>query len=44
MEELKSLSLKFEYSISNIVFLENDKLAYSNGKEIAEGFSVNFSN
>ena len=44
MEELKSLCLKFEYSISNIVFLENDKFAYSTGKDIAEGFSVNFSN
>ena len=44
MEELKSLGLKFERSISIINCLENDKSANFDVKDIAKDFSVYFSN
>ena len=44
MEELKSLGLKFERSISIINCLENDKSANFDVKDIAKDFSAYFSN
>ena len=44
MEEVKSLGLKFERSISIINCLENDKSANFDVKDIAKDFSAYFSN
>ena len=43
-KSLKSLGLKFEHSISNINYLENDKSANFDVKDIAKDFSAYFSN
>ena len=44
MNSLKSLGLKFEHSFSNNSFLENDKSANFDVKDIAKDFSLNFLN
>ena len=43
-KSLKSLGLKFERSVSNIIWLENDKCANFDVKDIAEDVNANFSN